>query len=244
MDIQWIGAHANNYQKTRYGNKIDKIIIHWIVGTLQSADATFANPNRVASAHYGVGGRTIHQYVKEEDTAYHAGNLTVNRQSIGIEHEGGPDIPISNETYETSGQLIAEIAKRYDIPLDREHIKGHREIKATQCPGTIDIDRLISIAKNQGGSMSEVDDLREKVAAYKIEVEAKNKQIGEYEEQVKGLIQKAKDEYARGFKEGQGATPATPSDPTSVNESEWVANGMSVKTTEGNVEKTINYARK
>jgi len=145
MTIKWIGCHPNNFG-SRYSNKINKIIVHWIVGTLESADATFQNPNRVASAHYGVGDNDVHQYVKEEDCAYHAGNLMVNRQSIGIEHEGGPDLPISDATYQTSAQLIKDICQRHNIPIDRDHIKGHREISATQCPGTLDIDRLISLA--------------------------------------------------------------------------------------------------
>src|SRR3990167_7804699 len=107
MDIKWIGANASNYGIGRAGNKIDKIVLHWIVGKLSAADVTFQNPDRIASAHYGIGNNTIHQYVKEENTAYHAGNLTVNRQSIGIEHEGGPDLSISEDTYKTSIQLVA-----------------------------------------------------------------------------------------------------------------------------------------
>jgi len=146
--IKQVPANKNNYGVGRNGEKIDKIIVHWIVGTLESCDATFQNPTRLASAHYGIGDDEIHQYVKEEDTAWHAGNLTVNRQSIGIEHEGGPDLPISETTYQTSARLINEICQRYSIPIDREHIKGHREIKATQCPGTLDIDRLVNMAKS------------------------------------------------------------------------------------------------
>lgn len=143
MTIKWIGAHANNFEKGRQGYTVKKIVIHWIVGKLAAADATFQDPNRIASAHYGIGNTVVHQYVKEEDTAYHAGNLTVNRQSIGIEHEGGPDLPISEETYKTSAELVADICRRYAIPVDRTHIIRHGEVKATQCPGTYDMDRLI-----------------------------------------------------------------------------------------------------
>ena len=125
---------------------ITTIVIHWIVGNLAAADAVFAKLGGV-SAHYAVEDSTVHQYVPENKVAYHAGVYLVNQQSIGIEHSASPDRPASDLTYETSGQLIAEIAKRYNIPLDRAHIKGHKEYKATQCPGTMDIDRLISIAK-------------------------------------------------------------------------------------------------
>lgn len=155
MKKTWIGAHSNNFELGRRGNKVSMIIIHWIVGTLKSCDATFNNPNRGASAHYGIGGNEVHQYVTEQDTAYHAGSFDVNLKSIGIEHEGGPSIPIIESTYQSSIELVAELCKRYKIPANRDHIKMHREVSrtGTQCPGTLDIDRITrEVAKRiQGG---------------------------------------------------------------------------------------------
>jgi N-acetyl-anhydromuramyl-L-alanine amidase AmpD len=158
--MKWIGSP--NYDKNR--TKIDTIFIHWIVGTLSSADAQFQKTGGT-SAHYGIEDDKIHQYVKEEHVAYHAGVYSWNQRSIGIEHSADPNRPASELTYQTSGRLIAEIASRHGIPLDREHIKGHKEVRATQCPGTMDIDRLISIAKNNSTKMvtipqAELDQLR------------------------------------------------------------------------------------
>ena len=136
-----------NYTQGRQNTKIQTIVIHWIVGRLSAADAVFANPSADASAHYGIGGNTTHQYVQEQDTAWHAGNWDMNLRSIGIEHEGGPDLPISEDTYKTSAKLVADIASRYNIPLDREHVIQHKEVRPTQCPGTLDVDKLISMAK-------------------------------------------------------------------------------------------------
>lgn len=157
LDIKQVPASPTNYGVGRAGNKITQIILHWIVGTLESADKTFQNPKRLASAHYGIGDNEIHQYVKESDTAWHAGNLNVNLTSIGIEHEGGWEDPAgsgnrvkpSEETHKTSALLVAEIAKKYDIPLDRKHIKKHSEVsdKATSCCGTLDIDHIIELAR-------------------------------------------------------------------------------------------------
>lgn len=147
MNVKWIGAHSNNYGVGRNGNTITKVVMHWIVGTLSSADATFNSPSRLASAHYGVGPTEIHQYVDENNTAWHAGNLLINMQSIGIEHQGGPDLPIAEGTYKNSAMLLANICKKHGIPLDRQHVVLHREIKATKCPGTLDVDRIISMAK-------------------------------------------------------------------------------------------------
>lgn len=143
--ISWIGSP--NYTKGRQGKKVEKIVLHWIVGKLAAADITFQNKTRGTSAHYAIGGEEVHQYVKEEDTAYHAGDWDVNTRTIGIEHEGGPNLAITEATYKTSGYLVSQIVRRYNIPLDRAHIIGHKEVKSTQCPGSLDIDRVISEAK-------------------------------------------------------------------------------------------------
>ncbi|MFZ2882444.1 MAG: N-acetylmuramoyl-L-alanine amidase [Candidatus Moraniibacteriota bacterium] len=156
MNIKWIGANGNNFGVGRSGTKIDMVILHWIAGTLKSCDATFQSPTRLASAHYGVGNLEIHQYVKEEDTAWHAGNLAINKRSIGIENEGSPTITITDATYNTLSGLLKDICSRYGIPLDREHIKGHKEVslKPTACPGDLDIDRVITLAKGTNTDMT------------------------------------------------------------------------------------------
>lgn len=140
----WKGSP--NFDSNR--KPIDRIVIHWFgVGTLESANARFQNPNN-SSAHYGVSGKRVWQWVREEDVAYHAGNYVMNQRSIGIEHDAGIDPPhgLSEESYQTSAKLIADICTRHKIPLDRQHIIGHKEVKPTQCPGTVDINRLISMA--------------------------------------------------------------------------------------------------
>src|SRR3990167_152758 len=135
-----------NYSKGRSGKKTDRMVIHWIVGTLTAADTVFKTPGKT-SAHYAIENNIIHQYVNEGDTAYHAGNWDFNLRSIGIEHSADPKRPASEQTYQTSGKLIGEICKRNNIPIDRSHIVQHKQIVATQCPGTINLDKLISIAK-------------------------------------------------------------------------------------------------
>jgi len=143
MTIKWIGAHVNNFGVGRAGKSVNKIVLHWIAGTLTSADATFQKPDRIASAHYGIGGTAVHQYVKEEDTAYHCGVLDQNRQSIGIEHEGDNDLPITEATIKTSIELVADICKRYGLVPSKDTIKRHSDFKATQCPGTLPVERII-----------------------------------------------------------------------------------------------------
>lgn len=138
---------TSNYQVGRT-RTITKIVIHWMAGTLAGAQARFTNPTSSVSAHYGIEDDNIYQWVDEKDTAFHAGNFTVNQESIGIEHSAHTDRPASEDTYKNAGELVGAICKRWKIPLDREHIIKHSQIKATQCPGTMDLDKIISIAKS------------------------------------------------------------------------------------------------
>lgn len=165
MIIDWIGCSENNYTKGRGGKTINKIVLHWIVGTLESADATFKNPDRQASAHYGVADEAVHQYVQEQDTAWHAGNWSANQESIGIEHEGGwvqsdgtRKTP-TDHTLRTSAELVARIAQKYNIPLDKDHILPHNHFKATQCPGSLNIDYIIQRARELNAPKPEVPDV-------------------------------------------------------------------------------------
>lgn len=151
MNIQWIGSP--NYTQGR-SQPITKIVIHWMAGTLAATDAVFqqnAGTDRATSAHYGIENGIIHQYVKDSDTAYHA--VSANPYSIGIEHSAAPGRPASDATINTSAQLIAQLCKTHNIPIDNTHIIPHSQVVATQCPGTIPIDVIISKAK-EGKKMS------------------------------------------------------------------------------------------
>ena len=208
MNIQWIGSPNFDTNRTT----IDEIFIHWIVGTLKSADAQFQKANGT-SAHYGIEDDTVHQYVKEEHVAYHAGVYSHNQRSIGIEHSASPDRAASDKTYETSGRLIADICKRHNIPLDRAHIRGHKEVRSTQCPGTMDIDRLISIAKTHMGNDTDsqkiIDGLRLErdnnwnlYQAQVQETQKKQERIEELELQIEPLT-KEKDQLTEDLKKEQ-----------------------------------------
>jgi N-acetyl-anhydromuramyl-L-alanine amidase AmpD len=72
-----------------------------------------------------------------------------NFYTIGIEHEGYDGNKLTAVQMQTSAELIAAIAKRWGIPLDRKHVIQHHEIRRSKtCPGSgVDIDQLISLAK-------------------------------------------------------------------------------------------------
>jgi N-acetylmuramoyl-L-alanine amidase len=101
----------------------------------------------------------IHQYVKDEDTAYHAGAVASptwkrlkpfvnpNLYTIGIEHEGTGTSAWGEPMYALSARLIRTLCDRWRIPVTREYIVGHREIYAPRaCPGRCDLEYLVKLA--------------------------------------------------------------------------------------------------
>lgn len=157
MTIKWIGSP--NFD-THGRKKIIQVVIHWFGSndsTLASTDSWFQRPGG-QSAHYGIEDDKIHQYVKEEHTAYAVGNLSRNQETISIEHSANLSREASEETLKTSGELVRDICLRRNIPIDRAHIIGHKEIKATQCPGTVNIDKIINYAKQGAAQSTPMDD--------------------------------------------------------------------------------------
>jgi N-acetylmuramoyl-L-alanine amidase len=148
MNIQFLGSP--NFAPGRDGHNLVTeprfVVIHTMVGTIASANARFQQASEQVSAHYGVGldGRIV-QWVREEDAAFHAGNFSVNLDSIGIEHEDGGrfDDPRPDALYRASAELVRDICQRFGMPIDAQHIQPHRHFFATKCPDALDIDRII-----------------------------------------------------------------------------------------------------
>jgi N-acetyl-anhydromuramyl-L-alanine amidase AmpD len=165
LDITWKGAAAANFTVGRGDMSPDVIVIHIMAGTAASAGAWFNNPRSQVSAHYGITKTgSIHQYVKEEDTAYHAGihgadfakataqvvkdrlNVNPNQYSIGIEHEGQAGDVWPEAMLEASRALVRRCAATWNIPLDRYHVVGHHEIyPGHSCPGpSVSMDAYVA----------------------------------------------------------------------------------------------------
>lgn len=142
--------------------KVKLVVIHWFgLGTLESANTRFQNIANQVSAHYGVDGIRVWQWAKENEVAYHCGNLQCNKDSIGIEHNATTTQPASDITYNTSIELIAGICQRHGITPSSDTIKPHKAFKATACPGTLNLTRIIDgvKAKLQNGGMDEEKEL-------------------------------------------------------------------------------------
>lgn len=152
-----------HFRQGRSGSTPVAVVVHIAEGSLKSVDGWFANPASKVSAHYCVGKRgEVHQYVVESNTAFHAGTLlkptaplviargkaNPNTYTVGIEHEGAAGDAWTPEMYAASARLIAEVCRRWNIPIDSTHIIPHRAIRADKtCPGyAVDLDALIALA--------------------------------------------------------------------------------------------------
>jgi len=82
----------------------------------------------------------------------------VNQRSIGIEHEAGPAMPPSDALYAASARLHAEIASRHGLTLEvGTTMLPHHAIVPTECPGTLDLDRIVREALEEDDMFTEED---------------------------------------------------------------------------------------
>jgi len=124
-----ISATPNKTNSNRTAKTISEIVIHDTEGRFIGSIRALQSPRRDASAHFVVSRRgQIVQLVPVTDVAWHAGNSRWNLHSIGIEHEGWIDRRYTEPEYHASAQLVAYLAHRWGIPLDRRHIIGHAEV--------------------------------------------------------------------------------------------------------------------
>jgi N-acetyl-anhydromuramyl-L-alanine amidase AmpD len=127
---------ANYREGRRTRDDIDQIVIHTAEGYTGGL-TTFQDPGRGASAHYAVewDGTQV-QMVADEDVAWHAGgSIGTNDRSIGIEHAGfayamqpNTETEWSRPMLRSSAKLVARIARKYGVPLNRQHIIAHAEV--------------------------------------------------------------------------------------------------------------------
>jgi N-acetylmuramoyl-L-alanine amidase len=148
--IRFVGCPEPNFRRGRpFGLRPEAIVVHLIDGSFAAGESVFRDPNAHKSAHYAVSRvGEIHQYVDENDTAFHAGivvnptwsllkpRINPNFYTIGIEHEGRPDDVWPDAQLEASASLLGQIAARWNIQLDDDHVIRHHQIRASKtCPG-------------------------------------------------------------------------------------------------------------
>ncbi len=123
--------------------KVNQVVIHDTEGNLQSALSEFMclgnnSPNTgcvQSSVQYIIDtDGTVYQVLHEQDIAYHDGNFWSNTHSIGIEHVGFDATGYqwyNSAQYLASAKLVAYLLKKYNLPLDHNHIVSHGTVYAS-----------------------------------------------------------------------------------------------------------------
>lgn len=146
---------------SRRGIAIDRIILHHNATTNKDvAMNTWLQGGAAGtSAHYEITPTEIIGCVGEQYAAWHAGGTgpadppriaNPNYRSIGIENlnsTGAPNWSLDPRTIKNCARLVADICKRHNIPCDRQHVLGHNEVTATACPGGMNVDEVVQLAK-------------------------------------------------------------------------------------------------
>ncbi|MDT0542725.1 MULTISPECIES: peptidoglycan recognition family protein [Streptomyces] len=148
VSCEWIPAPYEQFGDNDYGNhdlgnrpesqSIDHIVIHDTEGTWDVCLKLIKDPTYV-SWQYTLRSADGHiaQHLALKDVGWHAGNWYINAKSIGLEHEGfltAPDTWYTEAMYRASARLVRYLARKYDIPLDRQHILGHDNVPGTTTP--------------------------------------------------------------------------------------------------------------
>lgn len=73
-----------------------------------------------------------------------------NRHSIGIHFSGNFEINSpTSEQIEGGALLLAKLGMDYRLPLDKNHVVGHRDLMATACPGK-NLSALLQTLRGKG----------------------------------------------------------------------------------------------
>ncbi|MEU1731982.1 N-acetylmuramoyl-L-alanine amidase [Streptosporangium sp. NPDC020145] len=142
VSCEWVPAAYRRTRNGGHGNhdrydgrrQVDYIVIHDGETSYDAMTRLVRNPDYL-SWHYTVrsGDGHIAQHLRPDDIGWHAGNWYFNSRSIGIEHEGylAKGAWFTEAMYQASARLVAHLAERYGIPLDRAHILGHDNVPGT-----------------------------------------------------------------------------------------------------------------
>lgn len=134
-------------QTPRGNEKLSFIAVHHMAmvgrGDGKANDALVITwRSRQASAHYGVDGVYIRQFVWDNMSAWAVGNLTQNKRSISIEHANstrGPQWMVGWRTWRRGARLVGTLHHVYQLgrPVKDVTVRRHRDCCAgcTACPG-------------------------------------------------------------------------------------------------------------
>ncbi|HXH87557.1 MAG TPA: N-acetylmuramoyl-L-alanine amidase [Gaiellaceae bacterium] len=141
LKVLWLKS-ANHTSSARGIHSVDRIVIHVTEGSFWGSVSWLRNRRSHGSSHYVISrGGDVVQLVSTSNVAWHAGNRWVNRHSIGIEHEGFTRRGgYTDAQYRASARLVAYLAAKAGMPVDRRHVIGHAEVPNPRGPGVGGVD--------------------------------------------------------------------------------------------------------
>lgn len=152
---------------------VDTIILHHAAsGNLNGVLDMISRATRRVSYNYVIGpDGTIVGVVSEDRRSWSVASEPWDSRSVticAINSSVGGAWPVSEATTVAMGRLVADVAARRRVPVNRERIFGHGELwtrhragYATACPGGLNLDRVVSLAGSGGAEQGrEESDMR------------------------------------------------------------------------------------
>ncbi|QIG57881.1 lysin A [Microbacterium phage PauloDiaboli] len=148
--------HSSNSSPRRAGDKVQYFVVHHAAATssVDSLRNRFMNANdRKVSPNWLIGADgSISEIVPPDKfRAWTSGQFDYNAVTVETQNTSGdPSWGISEASHIAIAKLVAWASKRYDFPIDRTHVIGHRETPgaATACPGpSMDLEKIVRLAK-------------------------------------------------------------------------------------------------
>ena len=134
-----------NHKKVGYEmSKPTYIVVHNTANTAPAVnEVTYLNRSSntsYTSFHFAVDDVNVYQAVNMKYNAWHAGENTMNRKSIGIEIAKSmiSDTTIKDKAINNGAKLVAMLMIEYDIPIER--VITHQAVTGKHCPHDI-LDR-------------------------------------------------------------------------------------------------------
>lgn len=208
-----------NYTRGRVvggiAGKITTLILH-TEGAVQSIPGTeprslfpwFNGNGRNVSAHYYVRfDGVIEQYVRDEDTSHHAGDLRWNLHSLGIEFQDNgryhTSLAYQPKQLENAARLVAYLVMKYNLVTsntERGGIRKHNDITPKVCPGALPFENIVARAEEIivqeralcAEKQRKADELKQKKEALIAERIAESENIEEVEKEIEKIEEQEK----------------------------------------------------
>lgn len=166
MTFKYIGSTGYAGKATPRNSKTRGVIIHHAATTsLATVARMFAGTFYEVSANAIGTSSGIIQAVPENMRAWTSGSRYDNGAGADFDHERqtieiinstkAPTWKIADATYGHVAAWISYLSKKYGFPINRDTVIGHNELwkryrasYQTECPGGIDLDRLVREARS------------------------------------------------------------------------------------------------